>query len=318
MSNDYGLTAENLLSVLPPVLANDESMNALATAVADNLASQNAEIDNIKIFSAIDSLPETLCDILAVDLKVDWYSYEYPLKIKRNLIKTAFIIHRTLGTVGAVKTALDAIYPGSIVEEWFNYEGDPYYFRVILDVTEQIIDNILEPSLRKAINTYKPLRARLENDAIIFRSRHNFEMRTATGYVQYNTRLCCTFPYVRTYGEIIDGVLEFVTSTYGTSYETPRSDTIEVGTYPKLATQGAITEPDIQLKTSKYGQSYGVPEAGAIENGTYPSIATQGNVASTNARANTSAESVTYGVPLTSADSGGYDYNVPFCGSDTL
>lgn len=317
--NNYGITAQNLLSVLPPVLANDESMIALATAVAEKLSSQNSEIDNIKIFSAIDSLPEALCDILAVDLKIDWYSFDYPLKIKRNLIRTAFIVHRTLGTVGAVKTALDAIYPGSLVEEWFAYGGDPYYFRVVLDVTEQIIENISEPSLRKAVNTYKPLRARLEDDAIIFRSRHGFLLTTSAGYIAYTVDPCGTKPYTRVYGEIVNGNLELLTSTYGASYETPRSDTIEVGTYPKMSVQGMILDSDIELRTDAEGESYGVPETGTQENGTYPSVAIQGGDSSSNARLNTSSEGLSYGTPLTCADSsGGYDYEVPYCGTENL
>ena len=55
-------------------------------------------------------------------------------------MKTALNIRRTMGTVPAVKAQADAIYPGSTLEEWFQYGGEPGYFRLrvnIMTVEEQ-------------------------------------------------------------------------------------------------------------------------------------------------------------------------------------
>ena len=42
------------------------------------------------------------------------------------------------GTKWAVETALSAIYPDSVVQEWFEYNGEPYTFR--LQINEDYIE----------------------------------------------------------------------------------------------------------------------------------------------------------------------------------
>lgn len=76
--------------------------------------------------------------MLATDLHVDWYDYGYSIDVKRNLIKNAVKVHRTLGTRAAVDTTLYAIFGENCeIEEWFEYEGEPYTFRVEVDVSER-------------------------------------------------------------------------------------------------------------------------------------------------------------------------------------
>ena len=112
------LTKETLLLALPSVLQEDPYLSALAESVAGVLEERAAETDVIRIYPEIDRLPADLLDILANDYKVDWSNYDYPVEAKRNLIKTAWYVHRSLGTTGAVLAAVQAVYPYSAVEEW--------------------------------------------------------------------------------------------------------------------------------------------------------------------------------------------------------
>ena len=139
MNNAYGVTVDNLLSTFPFALRNDPSLYAMATAVATVLAKRPEEIERVLIYPAIDKLPEDLLDILAYDLTVDWYDFDAPIDRKRDLIKTSFYVHRHLGTKGAVSAALSAMYPGTTVKEWFEYDGEPFHFR-ILSTNPQITD----------------------------------------------------------------------------------------------------------------------------------------------------------------------------------
>ena len=65
MNKAHGITKENLLASLPAVLANDDNMAALASAVAEVLAARVGEIERVSIYSQIDRLPNELLDILA-------------------------------------------------------------------------------------------------------------------------------------------------------------------------------------------------------------------------------------------------------------
>ena len=60
MNEQYGLTVENLLNVLPDVLRQDEKMLALATGVAEILTARPAEIEQNMLYQHIDTLPEDL------------------------------------------------------------------------------------------------------------------------------------------------------------------------------------------------------------------------------------------------------------------
>ena len=125
-----GITKENLLLIMPPALTHDKSIMALAAADAEALAVRLEEIDRVRIISNIDGLDEAVLDILARDFKVDWYDPDYSLEEKRRTLKDSWRVHKTLGTRAAVETAISAIYPETTVEEWFEYGGEPYHFKL--------------------------------------------------------------------------------------------------------------------------------------------------------------------------------------------
>lgn len=158
------------LSSFPASLAVDPSKYALARAIADELRELNDRCDRLRIYSRIDELPEQLLDILAFDFAVSWYYYNGTLETKRAQIKSCFYVHKHLGTRGALETALSDVCPGTVLEEWFEYGGEPYYFRVILDISEQRLP-IYQNDIEKKIEIFKSLRSVLEANSIIYRSR---------------------------------------------------------------------------------------------------------------------------------------------------
>ena len=74
-------------------------------------------------------------DALAVNWKIDWYDTGYDIEQKRRIVKTALNIRRTMGTAGAARTQADAIYPGTKLEEWFEYGGTHGKFRLRVNIT---------------------------------------------------------------------------------------------------------------------------------------------------------------------------------------
>ena len=130
MNDNHALSASNLLASLPQVLQDDESMAALANSVAAVLEKRKNEIRTIAIYPRIEELPGDLLDILAKDFKVDWWDKSYSLETKREILKTSWHTHRILGTKEAVTTALRALYDQFEVKEWWEYGGEPGYFKV--------------------------------------------------------------------------------------------------------------------------------------------------------------------------------------------
>lgn len=160
MSN--GITADNLLRTLPSVLQNDASMQALASSISSVLAARPAEIDLLRIYTQIDSLPEELLDILAYDFKVDWWDANYTLDEKRKTLKDSWNVHRILGTKAAVEKAISAIYSDTQVNEWFDYGGDPYHFKLLIDATYENVDPVKHKRVLDRVAFYKNLRSVLD------------------------------------------------------------------------------------------------------------------------------------------------------------
>lgn len=263
MNSAYGITPENLLRTLPEVLQNDVEMQALAAGIAQQLSTHLAEIDKVRIYTRIDQLPEELIDILAYDFKVDWYDFDYSIEAKRAVFKDSFKIRRRIGTRGAVERALSSIYPGTKVEEWFEYGGEPFFFRVILDVTNQLV-SITEAQIVRAINLYKSLRSHLEGGTITYRSRIHIGIGVSSGYVIYTTNLCGTRPARATQGGIIEDGIAVLTDSNGVIYSVPKSGTSSVGTYPAAATQGAVDTGDVNIGATGRGNAYSVRHCGTI------------------------------------------------------
>lgn len=164
--NRHGLTRENLVATLPIALQKDPSAVALAEAIADLLSQRPKEIEQLLIYPAIDRLDEQLLDILAYDFKVDWWDADYSLEEKRRTLKDSWRVHKMLGTKAAVETAISAIYPRTTVLEWFEYGGEPYHFRLDINITNDSIDSAKQRRVLERLNFYKSLRS--HNDGVTY------------------------------------------------------------------------------------------------------------------------------------------------------
>lgn len=160
MSN---IRTDDLLRTLPSVLKNDARFNAFAVVVARQIKTLLDDADIVSVYAGIDALPEAVLDILAYDFKVDWYDYTYTLEQKRQTLKESFLVHKHLGTKFAVEKAISAIFPNTSVEEWFEYDGNPYSFRLSIIVDDLLnVDKTNQQRVIALANYYKNLRSHLD------------------------------------------------------------------------------------------------------------------------------------------------------------
>lgn len=108
--------------------------------------------------------PENILPWLAFAVSVDDWNDGWTEEIRRNVIRSSIEVHKKKGTIGALRKALEAFnYENIKVEEWFDYGGDPYFFRVFFDVTEPGFDVSILPDVQKVIDNTKNARSHLEN-----------------------------------------------------------------------------------------------------------------------------------------------------------
>ena len=161
---------------LPETITNDEHLNQLAEVAARVFLKVYGQRWKAAIYSRIDDLDEAVLDILAVDLKIDWYDYDADIEVKRRLVKDSWYVHKRMGTRSAVETAISDVWPHSIVEEWFEYDGDPYHFRVVLDADYS--DPIMIDAAMDKIRIFKPARAAMDDNEPTIRVSESLKIVT--------------------------------------------------------------------------------------------------------------------------------------------
>ena len=81
---------------------------------------------------------------------------------KRALIKSSIKMHRYKGTKYALLEVLKALDIDGKVTEWFEYKGQPYYFKMLLKITDKPLSFETEQNLRNLIDEYKNTRSWLD------------------------------------------------------------------------------------------------------------------------------------------------------------
>ena len=151
----------SLLDIMPQSLLDDHSVKALAMAIDQELQGISSEINLCLIWSRIDELPEDVIDLLAWHLHIDWYDSAADISIKRQLVKSATRIHQQRGTPAAVEEIIQTYFGDGYVQEWFEYGGDPYRFKVIssnASITAELANQFIA-----VLNSVKNTRSHLES-----------------------------------------------------------------------------------------------------------------------------------------------------------
>ena len=155
-----------IADAVPQVVATQDWVRAMAASLGIIHRKTLDFADKSQIYTALDDVPEVILDTLAVNWKIDWYDTEYSTEQKRRIIKSALTVRRLMGTVRAVKLQVEAIYPGTTLQEWFEYGGTPGCFRLDVNLTdESIIPPVVMQSpaeIEKKIVTAKRWSAHLE------------------------------------------------------------------------------------------------------------------------------------------------------------
>ena len=105
---------------------------AMLAAIDPELQEITAAIDEALIMTRIDELPETIVDLLAWQLHVDFYEpLGLDLNKKRALVKNSLMWHKHKGTKYVLEEMIRTLFFENFsVEEWFEYGGEPFFFRV--------------------------------------------------------------------------------------------------------------------------------------------------------------------------------------------
>lgn len=152
-----------LLELLPESINKDETVQAIAKAIEPTFRQLAKEVDTPILWTNIDKMTSVQLDHLAVMFDLQVWRDQWPVSLKRSVLKSAFVTKRTTGTVAAVRNALASLGSASRIVEWWQTEpkGEPHTFDVVATLSQingTLTDEVQE-DLLLMVRDSKPARS---------------------------------------------------------------------------------------------------------------------------------------------------------------
>ena len=125
----------DILKLLPQFMRNDQANIALAKAVNALIAVPAQKSKILKKWNQFDNMDHEQLNEMAWEFNIDWWDSSLPLDRKRAIIKTCYRVHEKRGTKWAVEELITSVFGMGKVIEWFEYGGQPFYFKIITNAT---------------------------------------------------------------------------------------------------------------------------------------------------------------------------------------
>ncbi|MEG1987977.1 MAG: phage tail protein I [Oscillibacter sp.] len=269
------LSGSRFTDILPENMASQPEAQAFAAAVGQQVKKLCAYSDGIRVWAAIDSVPEKVLNYMAIELRTPGYDENFPIGTKRKLVSGTIEFHMKMGTVYAVKTALGSVHPQSEIEEWFQYDGKPFHFRVVLDVTSSKAPEDYF-TIQKAVDCCKRLSAHMES--LIYQCRALVQI-TITTDAFFNTSAavgrgnCGTTPQ----RSVRAGLTEKNVAIYTDGKNFATTSTV-AGTVPQRATMVALRDAALTVEQTAQGFIDQSTQTGRCKTGTEPHRRTGGRI----------------------------------------
>lgn len=151
-------TANNSRSLAPIA---DINLKLFDEICEEQYAKINTDVLNI---SNIDTLPSDALPHLAEQYHItgeEGWMFCKTDEEKRALLKNAIKLHKYRGTKYAIISALEVLELKADIAEWFEYNGEPFFFKVFIDL-QTSFESELESRIVNIINAHKNVRSWLE------------------------------------------------------------------------------------------------------------------------------------------------------------
>lgn len=151
--------------LVPRFIREDKNGKAMAAALEKAFEMADAIIESgVKMIDDVDSMPEWRLDECAWEENVLWFDYGADIETKRNTIRGAQEYYAHIGTPEAVNRILESVFGEGSIEEWFEYGGEPYHYKVITSNDKALGENL--PKFHKLLESVANTRSVLDSITI--------------------------------------------------------------------------------------------------------------------------------------------------------
>lgn len=148
-----------LTDIMPHNISKNPEVQALSYALQQACRILYQYSRRLYIYFNLDEQPEEIIDLLASELRTQYYRNTMDIATKRSLVKNTLIWYMSAGTPKAIEELVSVVFGEGEVKEWYEYGDEPYYFKIKTNaiLTPEISD-FFAIMIRKVKNTRSHLR----------------------------------------------------------------------------------------------------------------------------------------------------------------
>lgn len=165
---------------MPPAFQDIEDQ-CFGYAVDRQMKKVMSKVKSVAVWSDMDSVDAKYYGYMAAMLRSPYYSTDLSESDKLNVIKNTLKVHSYAGSVKAIKELLSIVFPLSEFQAWYEYDGEPYHFRILID------DNPSDELLKKFADILKYIKPQRSIIDGLETNTHIFDIQTyiSTGEWHY-------------------------------------------------------------------------------------------------------------------------------------
>lgn len=155
----------SLLELVPESIRHDKKVQDAIQALEHEYLAVQDQVGDVLIRRRLDEIGEPLLSLLAWEEHLDGHE-GWLLAVtdeeKRDLVRQAAEIHRTKGTMYAVRHVFELLGMRAFIQRWHEYGGEPGTFRVeVLEISNKGLDEGMYAMLGKLVDEYKAARSHM-------------------------------------------------------------------------------------------------------------------------------------------------------------
>lgn len=153
--------------LVPRFMEDDQTVIGMCAAF-DYLTKRVIEkMKLVNLFENLEILEEETLDYIAKKEEIEWYDTSYSKEQKINIIRNAERNCMFVGTASSVERVVKDMMGEGIVEEWFDYDGKPYHFKIKTDAAIGDDVNNLVAKLVKRVKRTRTILDTVEIEKVI-------------------------------------------------------------------------------------------------------------------------------------------------------
>lgn len=171
----------SIYDLLPPNAQADPTVSAAARSLDGRMRELTQQVKDLSFYRRLleGKITDAEADERAWQDHVDFWDTSLPLEQKIQLLLKSKEFHRSKGTPGAIEDLVTILFGEGKVEEWFEYGGEPYHYRVTTNNPEVTLDRAQE--FYRAVESVTRLSAQLEE--VILSQTESLQLYFGTGMV---------------------------------------------------------------------------------------------------------------------------------------